>query len=581
MRNPKRRDVDKAQLLAAEKYVDGLPVEQRVSLLAELEKRERILLARQFSEEGFAAFFEYMHGSPLHREGRKWAANVFKALHGLRKLLQECFRGSGKSTVLTKMFVAFYIGHFPETTNAIIRVNGSKANESTLAVADIIANDPRFKEVFPHVVPVEGKWGEEKGYTVKRDDVSESEWTDICRQSSRPTGATLIGFGYDSGSIQGFRTNGLLIVDDIHVKENTRSPRQMEDVKDFVKYQLLKIPAPGQGLEAWNFTPWTDNDAYAERKATNLYIYSRSPIMEKTTADDPDGVLWPDQIEWPIEVTSSDIDIDLTRQKFPFAGSYWKLGWPERWGISEIALEYINGGPLAFARELMLDLEATKGRLLKRDWLHWMDYDLIDDSWPVIGGYDYASVSDKLKHKDRDYASLARGRAIPGGGIVLFGGRFGHYTKSESLDNIRQHFETYPNTVQMKVEAIGKGEEFYNDAMVLKDMSGKYYPLSKIESHGKSSKAERFEDYLAPRFASSRIWVATKTKDTKKRVSEEDEAFISEFENEWLSFPNGRYDDVIDAVYMMAVAGEGFTPTKAERSFKRKVEKNPFIGLRI
>ena len=133
----------------------------------------------------------------------------------------------------------------------------------------------------------------------------------------------------------------------------------------------------------------------------------------------------------------------------------------------------------------------------------------------------------------------------------------------------------------MKVEAIGKGEEFYNDAMVLKDMSGKYYPLSKIESHGKSSKAERFEDYLAPRFASSRIWVATKTKDTKKRVSEEDEAFISEFENEWLSFPNGRYDDVIDAVYMMAVAGEGFTPTKAERSFKRKVEKNPFIGLRI
>lgn len=543
--------------------------------LAALEKhfytQSLIYRSRVFSEDGFNAFFEYMHGSPLHREGRKWVANLFRAIDGVRKLLEECFRGSGKSTVMSKMFGVFYIGHHPHTTNAIIRVNGQKAKEATLEIADVISKDERFRIVFPNVVPAPDRWGEEKGYTVMRTDVTEEEWRNICREASRPSGATLIGYGVDSGSIQGLRTNGFLIVDDIHVKENTRSPRQLKDVKDFVREQLQPIPVPNVGVEIWNFTPWLDNDAYAERKQTGLYIHSRSPIMERVDPDHPEAVLWPEVMEWPQNIVEArergEITFDL-EMSFPFAGKYWKLAWPERWGIVEIAMKYADVGNLAFAREYLLDLTALQGKVLRREWLSYFPATSIDPSWPVFVGVDYASVSDKLKHRERDYAAFAIGRAIPGGGLVLTGGYFGHYTKPESLKILQRIKEGYPTVQLFKVETLGKGEEFYNDALLLKDTFGVPLPLSALETHGKASKGERFEDYLGPRFESRRLWVSDETND-----------FIEEFVDEWLSFPNGRYDDVIDAVYHMAVGGEGFTPTTAERSFYKKNTYNPFAHL--
>lgn len=551
--------------------MEQLSPEDLAHLTRALENEKLIHRARVFSEDGFSAFFEYMHGSPLHREGRKWVHDLFKAKEGLKKLLEECFRGSGKSTVMSHLFGAFWIGHHPETTNAIIRVNGQKAKEATLAIADTISTDERFRKVFPHVVPAPDKWGEEKGYTVIRTDVSEAEWRNICRDSSRPSGPTLIGYGVDSGSIQGLRTNGFLIVDDIHVKENTRSARQLKDVKDFVREQLLPIPVPNVGFEIWNFTPWLDNDAYSERKATGQYIHSRTPIMVETTSDDPDGVFWPHQMDWPDKIVEArekgDIEFDL-EMGFPFAGKHWRLAWPERWGIVEIALKYAEVGQLAFAREYLLDLTAAQGRVLRREWISFFPSEEIDPSWPVFVGVDYASVSDKLKHKERDYAAFAIGRAIPGGGLVLTGGYFGHYTKPESLKILQRIKEGYPTLQIMKVETLGKGEEFYNDALLLRDSYGVPLPLSALETHGKASKGERFEDYLGPRFESRRLW-----------VSDDGNDFTEEFVSEWLSFPNGRYDDVIDAVYMMAVAGEGHTPTRAERSFYKRNTYNPFAHL--
>lgn len=546
--------------------------EQLDAALAEAKRLLLIARSKSFSEDGFAAFFEYIHGSPLHREGVKWVKNIFKALaSGNRKLLEECFRGSGKSTVITELFVVFWIGHFPQTTNVIIRVNGQKANESTAKVADRIANDYRFKEVFDGVVPVDGRWGEKSGYTVKRSDISEDEWADIARKSSRPNGPTLIGYGYDSGSIQGVRVNGLLIVDDIHVKENTRSARQLEDVKEFVRNQLLPIPVPNQGLEVWNFTPWLENDAYAERKDTGLYTISRSPVMEETHASDPQGVLWPDQIDWP-ENFEPELVARLNEINYPFRGKYWRLGWPERWGIPEMAVKYADIGHASFAREYLLDLTALRGQVLRYEWLGWWDKPL-DPSWPRFAGFDYASVSDKQKQGHRDYAACAIGCAVPGGGVVLETGRFGHFTKPESLKYIASLPSRWPTMQNIKVEAIGKGEEFYNDAVLVNDVNGVPLPLSKIESHGKASKGERFEDYLAPRFESRRLWVMNYGNDYT-------DPFIEEFVNEWLSFPNGRYDDVIDAVYMMAVGAEGHMPTAAERSFSHERQvPNPYKNL--
>lgn len=511
-----------------------------------------------FDLAGYRAFFELQHGSTLHREGEKWAINLFLAINGRKKLLQEAFRGSGKTTAISRVFLAFWIGHHPHTTNGVIRVNGQKASETTNAVAAIIETDPVWKLVFPHIVPDKDRnWGASTGYFVKRTDMTDAEWKEVWRKTQRPDSPTFIGYGYDAGSIQGFRVNGVLLIDDIHVKENTRSARQLQDVKDFVKNQLLPIPVPEQGLEAWNFTPWLYNDAYADRKATGLYIHSRSPIMEESD----DGELWPE---------SFDDDV-LDNSTYPFSGKRWKLAWPERWGFKQIATKYRDIGHMAFAREYLLDLEATRGQKLKHEWLGFYPAkDLYENgrSWPVLFGIDYASVSDKLKHKERDYFALAVWRAIPGGGMVLETGKRAQLTKPEALAEVVRMAERFPTFQLGKVEAIGKGEEFYNDLALVNDKFGRPLPLMPIRSHGKASKGDRFEDYLGPRFEARRLWISDASDD-----------FLEHFVNEWLSYPSGEHDDCLDAAYMGAVAGEGFTPTAAERTTPGKQnDGNPFIS---
>lgn len=513
--------------------------------------------AKTFSRVGFGAFFHYMHGSPLHEEGEKWADNIFHAMTGSKKMLQEAFRGSGKTTVFSKFFLAFFIGHFPHTTNGVIRVNAQKANETTSEVKELIENDARWKDIFPHIVPDKPRgWGEKVGYFVKRTDMSEDEWKDVQRDAHRPSGATFIGYGYDSGAIQGFRVTGVLLVDDIHDKENTRSSRQLEEVKDFVVFQLMPIPVPNECVEIWNFTPWLVNDAYAARKATKLYTHSRSPAMWR--APKGEGVFWPEKFG----------DTVLDQFNFPFSGQWWYLGWEKRWGIKELALKYADIGHVAFSREYLLDLEVMKGQKLKGDWLHKYDETKIDPSWPRYFGVDYASVVDKLKHKDRDYFTLAVMAGIPWGGLILEDGFRGHVSKGEGLQTVVNWAGQYPTLQLIGVETIGKGEEFYNDLVFVNDVHGVPLPLTEIK-HGRTSKGDRFENWLAPRFQMSRIWMSNK-----------ESPFLRNFENEWLMYPNGEHDDCLDGAYMAAKAGEGNLPSKVdkERHLKQK-SKNPYVDL--
>jgi hypothetical protein len=151
--------------------------------------------------------------------------------------------------------------------------------------------------------------------------------------------------------------------------------------------------------------------------------------------------------------------------------------------------------------------------------------------------------------------------------LVLVDGYRGHVSKGEALDTVMSYWSMYPTLQKIGVESIGKGEEFYNDLMLMRDMNDRIPPLMEIK-HGRKGKGERFENWLGPRFQMSRIW-----------ISNTPTPFINEFRNEWLLWPNGEHDDCLDGVYMAAFAGEGFMPTKAQKSFQKKKMDNPFLSL--
>jgi hypothetical protein len=489
---------------------------------------------------GFASYFELMQGSPLHQEGEKWNENAYLAHKQGKGLLQECFRESGKTTVFSKFKMTWRIGKEPIRRNAIIRINDEKANETGRAVANIIAENPMYKKIFPNIEPDEKAGWSANGYNVRDTSVSNEEWARMMAQA--PIGSTLACHGFASGSIIGSRYDGMVSVDDIHDGLNTRSEAELTKIKSFYKDTFVYCLMKGV-WEVWNYTPWTMNDLYAYLVTTGAYVHSKSPVMYPAEKGDEGATYW-----------EQEPDI-------PLSGRWWKLSWPENFDYVKLADKYRRSSQIEFARMMLLDLEATKGITLKNEWLHYYPFKEVGLSWPVIMGIDYASTADKLKDKDRDYFALAVMRAIPGGGIVLVDGYRGHVSKGEALDIAMNYWQMYPTTQSIGVESIGKGEEFYNDLNLLQDANGKIPPLIKI-THGRVSKGDRFENWLAPRFQHSRIW-----------ISDMEHPFLNAFKDEWLLWGTPGHDDCLDAVYMAAFAAEGFMPTAAERTGEDKLDE--------
>lgn len=489
-------------------------------------------IARRDSPAGFRAFFELLHVIPLNSAGEKWIRKAYEA-HDLDKgFLNKAHRESAKTTVFSKFFLAFRIGHDPEKCNMVVRINDEKANETTQEVAQIIAHNDRWKMVFPHVVPDRDKgWGA-NGYEVKRVDIGYSRWSEI--KTEMPPDPTFVGRGWKSGSIIGSRVNGILLVDDIHDQENTGSDRQLRAVKKFYTDTLNQVLMAGV-WEVWNYTPWKTNDLYSYVESTGAYELCVTPLLIEVDKDHEGAELWPKD------------------EHVPLSGRYYLRYWPEMWSWDRIADKFKRSGSIGFAQMYMLDLEATKGINLKEEWLNYFPADEIDKAWPVYMGVDYASTMDRIKQKNRDYFTIAVARAIPGGGIVVFDGVRKHLSKGEAIKTVAAYANMYPRLQLVGVENIGKGEEFYNDLLLSYDMTGRMLPLMAVH-HGRRSKGDRFENWMAPRMQAGRIL-----------LSNIENTFLKHFHQEWLTWP-GEHDDVLDAVYMCAIAAEGELPNKTKRT---------------
>jgi hypothetical protein len=143
--------------------------------------------------------------------------------------------------------------------------------------------------------------------------------------------------------------------------------------------------------------------------------------------------------------------------------------------------------------------------------------------------------------------------------MIVVDGYRGHLSQGEAEHQLRALAAFYPTLEVIGIEAVGKGEEFYQ----LMFRGG---GLPVVSMHpGSSSKGERFERVMAPIFQRGRAWIA-----------DIENSFLSDFRNEWLQWPRGKHDDTLDAVHWMLMAAQhhmvgGF---KAE-----KAKENPLSSL--
>jgi len=473
-----------------------------------------------------------MSGDCIPPFAARWVFELYDA-RGLKLgLANESFRGSLKTTLITNYFTAYQIGLHPEKSNLFVQDSDPKAKVNSKFVASLIKNSKEWGIFFPTVVPdITMGWGVQ-GYEVMRSDMGYSDWR---RLNSGRKDPTLVGAGYRSGDILGMHPTGLLTVDDINNEKNTRSTRQLAEVVQIWE-STIKPARVRDTWEIYNFTPWVPGDVGDKAK--------QSPYMRHI-----------------LTAVCEDRDIN-------------KSIWPEHLPPEELRRLQEDHTPAEWARMYLCDMEAAKGVILEREWLHWYPHADIKDEWPVVFGIDYASVEHIQATRRRDHFSLAVLKMVPKGGLILVDGIKAHFTQGQAEDEVFAWNDLW-RPLRIGVEQLGGGKEFYS---ILLRRAG--LPL-RGQKVGNKSKSQRFEQGLAPLFRKGKIWIAGNIQGDSPAPGF---PFLQQFVDEWVSWDGeGSFgDDALDSVWHAVRCAKGsvqIDDSDYAPGFPKMKQKNPIMAF--
>ena len=513
----------------------------------------KVLLARQSdSPAGFAAFYEVVHGNKLPKHCHRWIEDIYESKQNDRGRLIWAFRGSWKTTTISVTFLAFRIGHEPHKTSLVISANGDSANNIASSVSSIIEFNPMWNMVFPNIVPDRDRgWGAEK-YWVKRTDIPYSEWA---KNQTKIVDPTFMSAGQDSSRIIGKHPSGMLLIDDIHDENNSRSDRERSAIVTKVSETILpmEVRNENENLLTWEIavgTPWHEEDAYHYLKNTGEFDFSEVAGLLPASENNSDAVYIDGQ------AGSGIVHNDLV--------GWWKLAWPEKAGVKTILSWRNKYGKRGFARMVLLDLKAAK-----EGGMRFYPYpaESIDYTWRMGGGMDYASIRDQSEAKDRCQAALGYIAKIPTGGAVIVDGVVGHYTDAQLMDEVEKAQGIFRNWAGTRIEDIGNSTSWITTLLLkphLKVLPGKDY--LHINKH------VRQERILSPLLELGIL-----------RVSDRDSPFLNTVRKALDDYPDGN-DDVRDALVQAVLLFPELLvlPSRDEDEAHQTVRKkkvNPFANL--
>ena len=401
---------------------------------------------------------------------------------------------SAKTTIMSVLFTAWWIGNHPATQSMVCSVSDDQAQKIVGLIAAYIEHHPAWKLMFPDIVPDKKRgWGFDKGFFVKRRDIPYGSWM---QERGARRDPTLLGVGYQNRSIIGKRVDGLFVVDDIMDETNTISEAELEKAKAIFR-KTIASRVTKEGKMVVIGTPWREDDVYAYATATGLY---RTFITPAWTGEGDKRV------------------------------SYW----PSQWPIPRLEDKQKEVGTQDFGLMYLMDLSARKGTVLKEEWLHpYVRAFDIDAMWPLFYGIDFAVTSADLgtrtgrrRRTNRSNFALAKIRAAPFG-LILVDGWAGTISLYEAIEKLKSWIAV-DRPKKTQVESWGTGELFLQ-MLIREGLTVHGYKDTK-------DKVTRFQR-MAVHFEIGRL-----------RMSESDTPFLNLFRNEWVGFPDFPTNDTLDAV---------------------------------
>ncbi len=231
---------------------------------------------------------------PLHRRVLRWLETALEA--GDRRLLLMAFRGAGKST-LVGLFCAWRLYRAPDTRILVLAADHALATRMVATVRRILARHPLCGALVPE--SNDGSWAADR-FTVERPAVLRDP--------------SMLAAGI-AGNITGARAD-LIICDDVEVAGNCDTPAKREELRERL-HETEFVLTPG-GTMLFVGTPHSSESLYAEGDAGYLHGYHRLVL--------------------------------------PLLDSQGRSIWPERFPDDAVAQLRRRVGPLAFRRQMLLEV---------------------------------------------------------------------------------------------------------------------------------------------------------------------------------------------------------------------------------
>ena len=275
--------------------------------LQEQQIRQARLDPAAFAEFAFAdESGKRMRLAGIHRELQAFLSDGSRAL-------VELPRDHGK-TVQVLIRIVWELGRNPNLRVLLTSGSAALAVQRGRFLRDAIADNPRVRLVFPHLLP--HKPWRLSSFRIRRPGNSVSP--------------TVVVLGIN-GSATGARAD-LLVCDDVVDVKSLRSETIREKTKQVFRENLVNLLEPGG--RAWLlFTPWHAGDLNAELKRSSIYRH-----FSRAVGDDLEPI------------------------------------WPEKWPRERLAERRAEIGESSFARGFRLRTLAEDDCLIKPQWVrHWED----------------------------------------------------------------------------------------------------------------------------------------------------------------------------------------------------------------
>lgn len=244
------------------------------------------------------AFMEYVSGLTPAKHHRIWLANMF---HPERKRINIIApRESAKSTV-TVYGMLWYISRNPLSSNGIVSVSASQAEDRLRMIKLTIMDNVRYRNVFPyiHIDDRAGVPNTQNQFTVKstKDGMDYRIWRFYVEKFGSSKDPTLVAAGRGSRSLIGRRYSGILLLDDI-IDQEDLSDYQQEKVMRYIMQSLIPC-VKEEGRVFCIGTRWMVNDVPEQLSKNPQWHTIQIDALKRDPVTGELKSYWPEY--WPVE----------------------------------------------------------------------------------------------------------------------------------------------------------------------------------------------------------------------------------------------------------------------------------------